>query len=48
MPSARVKSIEIISPVEDKFTSILIIVENFDIVIKYIPWHIMWIETISP
>ena len=48
MPSARVKCIEVISPVEDKFTSILIIVENFDVVIKYIPWHIMWVETISP
>ena len=33
MPSTRVKSIEIISPVEDKFTSILIIIENFDVVI---------------
>ena len=48
MPSARVKGIKIISPVEDKFTSILIIVENFDVVIKYIPWHIMWVEAISP
>ena len=48
MPSARVERIEIISPIEDEFTSALIVVENFNVIVKNIPWHIVWVETISP
>ena len=48
MPSATIKGIEFVSPVKDEFTGVLIIVEYFNIVIKYIPWHIMWVEAISP
>ena len=48
MPSARVECIEIISPIEDEFTSALIVVENFYVIVKNIPWHIVWVETISP
>ena len=48
MPSARVECIEIISPIEDEFTSALIVVENFNVIVKNIPWHVVWVETISP
>ena len=48
MPSARVKCIEVISPVEDKFSSGLIVIENLNVVIEDVPWHVMWVEAITP
>jgi len=48
MPSSTVEGIEVISPVEDKFSSCLIVVEDLNIVVKDIPGHIDWVETITP
>ena len=48
MPSSAIKGIKIVSPVKDEITGILIIVEDFNVVVKHIPWHVDWVETISP
>ena len=48
MPAAAIKGIEVISPVELKLVLVLIIGENFDIVVKNVPWHIHWVESLAP
>ena len=48
MPSAAIKGIKIVSPVEQEFSGMLIIGKYLNVVIKHIPWHVNWIEAISP
>ena len=48
VPSSAVELVEVISPVEDEFSSGLIVVEDLNIVVKDIPWHIDWVEAIAP
>ena len=48
VPSSTIEGIKIISPVEEELTSLFIICKDFNIVVKHIPWHIDWVESISP
>ena len=48
MPSSTVEGIEVISPVEDKLSSCLVVVEDFNIVVKDVPWHVDWVEAVTP
>ena len=48
VPSATVECIKIVSPVKQEFSGMLIIVEDLNIVIKHIPWHVYWVKSISP
>merc|ERR1719253_837385 len=38
MPSTAVEGIEVISPVEDKLSGCLVVVEDLNIVVKDVPW----------
>ena len=48
MPATAVECIKVISPVENELTSVNIIVEDLNVVVKDIPWHVNWVEAISP
>ena len=48
MPATAIKSVEIIAPVELKLVDLLVISENFNIIVEHIPRHIDWIETLAP
>ena len=48
MPSTAIKSVKVVSPVELKLVLVLIESEHFDIVIKNVPWHVYWVESLAP
>ena len=48
MPATAVKSVEIIAPVELKLVDLLVISEHLNVIVEHIPWHIYWIETLTP
>ena len=48
MPSSTVEGIEVISPVEDKLSGRLVVVEDLNIVVKDVPWHVDWVEAVTP
>ena len=48
MPSSAIKGIKIVSPVKDEITGLFVICEDFNVVVKHVPWHVDWVETISP
>lgn len=48
MPSSAVELVEVISPVEDEFAGCLVVVEDLNIVVKDVPWHVDWVEAIAP
>jgi len=48
MPSSAIEGIEVIPPVKDKFSCVLIVVEDLNVVVKNIPWHVNWFEAITP
>ena len=48
VPSATVESIEVISPVEFELVVMLVVGENLNVVIEYIPWHVSWVESLTP
>lgn len=48
MPSTAIKSVKVVSPVELKLVLVLIESENFNIVVKNVPWHVYWVESLAP
>ena len=48
VPSATVESIEVISPVEFELVVMLVVGEDLNVVIEYIPWHVSWVESLTP
>ena len=48
MPATAVKSVEIIAPVELKLVDLLVVSEHLNVIVEHIPWHIDWIETLTP
>ena len=48
MPSIAIKSVKVVSPVELKLILVLIESEHLDIVVKNVPWHVNWVESLAP
>ena len=48
MPASRVKGIEIIPPVKFELVLVLIVFEDFNVIIEDIPGHISWVESLAP
>lgn len=48
MPSSAVEGVKVISPVKDELSGVLVVVEDLNVVVKHVPWHVDWVETISP
>ena len=48
VPSATVESIEVVSPVELKLVVVLVVSEDLNVVVEHIPWHVSWVESLTP
>ena len=48
VPPATIKGVEVITPVELKFVQVLIVGEDFDVVVQHIPWHVSCVEALAP
>ena len=48
MPSTAIKGIKVVPPVELELILVLIIGEHLHIIVKYVPRHVSWVESLAP
>lgn len=48
VPSTTIKGVEIVSPMEVKLISVIVVSKYLNVVVKHIPRHVRWIKSLSP
>jgi hypothetical protein len=48
VPSARVKGVEVVPPVEVEFVGVLVVGEHLNVVVEDVPWHVRGVKALSP
>jgi len=48
VPATAVEGVEIVAPVELKFVQVLVVGEDFDVIVKDVPGHVSGIEALTP
>ena len=48
VPAAAVEGVEVVTPVELKLVEVLIVSEDLNVVVEYVPWHVDRVETLAP
>ena len=48
MPATVVKFVEVVAPVQIEISSLVVVPENFDIVVEQVPGHVLRFEVVAP